>query len=90
LGDAVSSGPAAAAQDYEGAEIICIVRPKTPGAVSRVVIVNQASQRFVGDLLHESQGPDERATARRKATPVEGRTIETSLESQRYSRQRSE
>ena len=40
--------------DYVGAEIVCIVRPKTPGTMSRVVIVNQASSRFVSDLLHES------------------------------------
>ena len=45
-----------ASRDYEGAEIVCIVRPKTPGAMSRVVIVNQASSRFVDDLLHESNG----------------------------------
>lgn len=42
--------------DYAGAEIICIVRSKTPGKPSRVVIVNQASDHFVADLLHESQG----------------------------------
>ncbi|MBC8113585.1 MAG: trypsin-like peptidase domain-containing protein [Candidatus Saccharimonas sp.] len=64
LGAAALAGPPGAPQDYEGAEIICIVRPKTPGAPSRVVIVNQASHRFVGDLLHESQAPAERATAR--------------------------
>lgn len=47
---------ASASADYVGAEIVCIVRPKTPGAVSRVVIVNQASPRFVDDLLYESGG----------------------------------
>ena len=36
---------------YVGAEIVCIVRPKTPGALSRVVVVNQATPRFVDDLL---------------------------------------
>ena len=57
--------PAVAPQDYEGAEIICIVRSKTPGLPSRVVIVNQASGRFVGDLLHESQTPADRTVTRR-------------------------
>ncbi len=69
LGAADYSGPAADPQDYEGAEIICIVRPKTPGAPSRVVIVNQASHRFVGDLLHESQAPTGRVTARSDTAP---------------------
>ena len=57
--------PSAAPQDYEGAEIICIVRSKTPGVPSRVVIVNQASGRFVGDLLHESQATGDRTVTRR-------------------------
>ncbi len=57
--------PSVAPQDYEGAEIICIVRSKTPGVPSRVVIVNQASGRFVGDLLHESQAPADRTVTRR-------------------------
>ena len=69
LGAAALAGPAAAPQDYEGAEIVCIVRSKKPGVPSRVVIVNQASGRFVGDLLHESQGPAERVTSQRD-TPV--------------------
>ncbi len=43
-------------QDFAGAEIVCIVRPKGPGATSRVVIINQASTRFVDDLMHESSG----------------------------------
>ncbi|HEY0982762.1 thioredoxin family protein [Schlesneria sp.] len=43
-----------AAGDYVDAEIVCIIRPKQPGVASRVVIVNQASTRFVDDLLHES------------------------------------
>ena len=42
--------------DFVDAEIVCIIRPKKPGALSRVVIVNQASSRFVDDLLHESTG----------------------------------
>ena len=91
-GAAAFSGPAAAPEEYEGAEIICIVRPKTPGAASRVVIVNQASPRFVGDLLHESQAPAERATAGRdKVSPkADQRPIETSFEPPPYRRQRGE
>lgn len=92
LGAAALSGQPAAPGEYEGAEIICIVRPKTPGAASRVVIVNQASHRFVGDLLHESQAPAERATARRDAVSSQAnrRPIETSFEPQPYRRQRGE
>ena len=92
LGAAALSGPPAAPGEYEGAEIICIVRPKTPGAASRVVIVNQASPRFVGDLLHESQAPAERATARRAAVfpQANRRPIETSFEPQPYRRPRGE
>lgn len=92
LGAAALSGPPAAAGEYEGAEIICIVRPKTPGAPSRVVIVNQASPRFVGDLLHESQAPVERATVRRDAVSPQAnrRPVETSFEPQPYRRPRGE
>ena len=50
--------PLSGAQDFSGAEIICIVRTKGPGASSRVVIINQASSRFVDDLLHESTGTE--------------------------------
>lgn len=55
--------------DYVGAEIVCIVRPKTPGATTRVVIVNQASSRFVNDLLHEpgSAGRNEATAAAQPA-----------------------
>lgn len=89
LGAAAFAGPPAAPGEYEGAEIICIVRPKTPGAPSRVVIVNQASHRFVGDLLHESQAPAERTTANRdpvvrptdaRPTPFTGAVSSPSVE----------
>ena len=88
LGAAALSGPPAAVGEYEGAEIICIVRPKTPGTPSRVVIVNQASPRFVGDLLHESQAPAERAIPRRDAVSPQAnrRPVETSFEPQPYRR----
>lgn len=93
LGAAALTGPPVAPQEYEGAEIICIVRPRTPGTPSRVVIVNQASGRFVGDLLHESQAPAERSTAQRGGIPrptssSTGRPVETSLEPQPYRRSR--
>ncbi len=70
LGAAGLNEGSAAPQDYEGAEIICIVRSKTPGTPSRVVIVNQASGRFVGDLLYESQANlADRTTTRREEPP---------------------
>jgi len=53
--------------DYVGAEVICIVRPKKPGKTSRVVVVNQATSRFVDDLLRDSAGgerPEPTATVR--------------------------
>jgi thiol-disulfide isomerase/thioredoxin len=40
--------------DYVGAEIFCIVQPKTPGAPRRIVVVNQATPKFVDDLLRDS------------------------------------
>ena len=53
---ATDTSPLSGSQNFAGAEIVCIVRPKGPGATSRVVIINQASSRFVDDLLHESSG----------------------------------
>ncbi|MEI8016825.1 MAG: thioredoxin domain-containing protein [Schlesneria sp.] len=50
------SSPLPGSQDFTGAEIVVIVRPKGPGASSRVVVINQASARLVDDLLHESSG----------------------------------
>ena len=44
------------AGNFVDSEIVCIIRPTKPGAISRVVIINQASSRFVDDLLHESTG----------------------------------
>lgn len=48
--------PNSSLSDYVGAEVVCIIRPRTPGAMSRIVIVNEASERFTHDLLHESDG----------------------------------
>lgn len=95
-----SDGAVGNAADYVGAEIVCIVRPKTPGTISRVVIVNQATSRFVEDLLHESNGPREsQATAAKvRSTPAAkgdtrtasqtNRMTETSFESRRPQRSR--
>jgi thiol-disulfide isomerase/thioredoxin len=120
-GDGSSSESTGGSQDYLGAEVVCIVRPRKAGAMSRVVIVNQASSRFVDDLLHESNGgtrPDSTTAAvtparkpgakpsMPKSTIQSARTdlqnaivqareardasrpIETSLELQRYRRNR--
>ena len=60
-----TAAPSLAAQDYEGAEIVCTIHPKTPGGVTRVVIINQASSRILNDLLHESSSasrPESSAT----------------------------
>jgi len=71
--------------------VICIVRSRTPGKPSRVVIVNRASERFVADLLHESGAPGrnrESFLSISKQTPGESGTIETSLETQPFRRAR--
>ena len=74
----------AASQDFAGAEVICIVRSKVPGKPSRIVIVNQASDRFVADLLHETTGGtrsgSEVKTAERKPAVGQQGPIETSLQ----------
>jgi len=81
------------AQDFAGAEIVCIVRSRTPGKPVRVVIVNQASERFVADLLNESTGDAGRMTAdhgpamRGEAGNVRSRPVETSFEPKPYRRQ---
>jgi len=61
----------AAPQDLAGAEIICIVRSRVPGQPSRVVIVNQASSRFVADLLGESTGNRDGLMGSAQSQPVE-------------------
>ena len=75
--------------DFADAEIICIIHPKKPGALSRVVIVNQASSRFVDDLLHESNGSS-RPTAvaasqktKPKARSEQRNTVDTASTAQR-------
>lgn len=45
-----------AVHEYEGAEVVVTIHPKTPGAATRVVIINRASSRILNDLLHESGG----------------------------------
>lgn len=79
-----AAAPSAVPQDFAGAEVICIVRSKVPGKPSRVVIVNQASDRFVADLLHESTGETTRQpdvkTAHRTAPANPQGPVETSLE----------
>lgn len=85
LGDPTA---APATGDYAGAEIVCIVRSKTPGTPSRVVIINQASDRLIGDLMHES-GPRTglgQTTANRTTNNANSRGIETSYELQQQSR----
>ena len=67
-----AGNPSAAPADYLDAEVVCIVRPKKPGTASRVVVIPQASSRFVGDLLHETGGTNRNqpVTASTKAKPA--------------------
>ena len=71
-------------QNFAGAEIVCIVRPKGPGAASRVVIINQASPRFVDDLLHESAAPA-RSYASTSADSKPSNAIERDIENRQIS-----
>lgn len=90
-GSTGSPGAASVPVDFAGAEIICIVRSKTPGIPSRVVIVNQASNSFVADLLHES-GPNSGGSAAGQSTAKLAKDssargpIETSFEPQPFRR----
>lgn len=45
-----------ALQQAPDAEVIVIVRPKMPGASSRVVVVNQASSKLMSYLMDDMQG----------------------------------
>lgn len=60
-----------ALQNAPDAEVIVIVRPKTPGASSRVVVVNQASSKLMSYLMDDMQstqpGAGEPAVARADA-----------------------
>ncbi len=84
-----AGGATAVPQDLAGAEIICIVRSKTPGKPSRVVIVNQATERFVADLLNESGGglaSEQNAISRSTSNAAQRGHVETSLELKPYRR----
>lgn len=77
--------------DIAGAEVICIVRSKTPGGPSQVIVVNQASARFVADLLNESSGDTNRVAARKPAAARHGAVasqgvIPTSFRAEPYHR----
>lgn len=78
--------------DLAGAEVVCIVRSRTPGVPSRVIIVNQASERFVADLLHESRGDaGVRQANHSRAVPAKAGSqqsgpVETSYEPKPYRR----
>ena len=41
------TSPAAAVQGVTGSEVTCLIRPRTPGGKSRVVIIHRASNEFV-------------------------------------------
>ncbi len=60
-------------EDYTGAEVVVIIRPKNGGGLSRVVIINEATPRILEDLLHESNAGSGRteipSTAQRTGNP---------------------
>ncbi|MDB5347910.1 MAG: thioredoxin [Schlesneria sp.] len=79
-------------EEFAGAEVLCVVRSKVPGKPDRVIIVKQASDRFLGDLL---QGTDpvssqrmavDRPSKRTTGNPGSRAPIETSAEFQQYQR----
>ncbi|MBS0201949.1 MAG: trypsin-like peptidase domain-containing protein [Planctomycetes bacterium] len=79
-GERHESASAVESQDLVGAEIVCIVR--TPGKPSRIVIIHQATERLVADLLHETVD-DVSGLADRKSTK---RGSPTSAEMKKYVR----
>lgn len=83
-----SGNGSAASPDLVGAEIVCIVRPKTPGGISRVVIVNQASSRFVDDLLHESGGSRQESTTAVRTKSEKQPSVESGRASSRLAMQK--
>ena len=79
-------------EEFAGAEVLCVVRSKVPGRPDRVIIVKQASDRFLGDLL---QGTDpvnsqrmaaDRPSKRTTGNPGSRAPIETSAEFLQYQR----
>ena len=47
-----------------GAEVICIVRPSSPGAKSEIIVLDKASQAFLNQLSGEQQPrPSRRLTS---------------------------
>ena len=54
---------ATSSEDYTGAEVVVIIRPKNGGGLSRVVIINEATPRILEDLLHESNAGSGRTDA---------------------------
>lgn len=85
-----SEGGSDAPVDLVGAEIVCIVRPKTAGGISRVVIVNQASSRFVDDLLHESGGSRQESNTAKRTNTDKRSSGDTARESSRMAMQKPE
>ena len=78
--------------EFVGAEILCVVRSKVPGKADRVIIVKQASERLLADLLHETPAPNkarlaDHSTRRTTGAPGSRSPIETSAEFQRFQRE---
>jgi hypothetical protein len=61
LGSGLATDPSSLSRLVGGSapEVICIVR--TPAGPSRVVVLNQASEKFLGYLLNEVDGKPGRA-----------------------------
>jgi thiol-disulfide isomerase/thioredoxin len=79
-------------EEFAGAEVLCVVRSKVPGKPDRVIIVKQASDRFLGDLLQGTDPDHGRRVAAdhpsKRTTGIPGgrAPIETSAEFQQYQR----
>jgi hypothetical protein len=78
--------------EFVGAEILCVVRSKVPGKADRVIIVKQASERLLADLLHEAPSPNkarlaDHSSGRTTGAPGSRPSIETSAEFHRFQRE---
>ncbi len=79
-------------EEFAGAEVVCIVRSKVPGKPDRVIIVKQASDRFMGDLLQATDSVNsqrmaaDRPSKRTTGNPGSRAPIETSAEFLQYQR----
>lgn len=87
----VSPSAASLKDDLEaarGAEVVCVIRDRQqPDSPSRVIVIHEASDRFVSDLTSEVENQIQ-PTSLKVQKPVERSTAPVSVRFSRYRRQR--